>query len=368
MGELPVALVVGGHGHDGSGAVAHHDIVGNKDGHHLAGQRVHGGQALDLEAGLFLGQLGALEFGFLGAHIAVRFDIRHIGDLAGVLIDERMLGRHDHEGHAEQGVGPGGVNFHGFVRLVQRELDERAGRFSDPVDLLLLDVFGIIHMLQAFQQLVGVLGDAQIPHILGQLHHVAVADVALAALAVLVGKHHLAGGAVVHQGLVPEHHAVFKQLQENPLGPLVIVGIGGVHFAAVIEGEAQLLELHPEVVDVLLGHDGGMDVVLDGIVLRGQAESVPADGEQHVITLHPAHAGNNVHGRVGAGMPHVQAVAGGIREFDQGIKLGLGMILRRGKSLVVVPVFLPLGFNLSRYIGLDRHCESLLQSLRIVTL
>ena len=40
-----------------------------------------------------------------------------------------------------------------------------------------------------------------------------------------------------------------------------------------------------------LGDDGGVDVVLDGVVLRGQAEGIKADGEQHVVAVHPASCG-----------------------------------------------------------------------------
>ena len=137
-----------------------------------------------------------------------------------------MLRRHDHEGDAEEGVRAGGVDFQRLVHAVQREVHESAGGAPDPGDLLLLDALGIVHGLKPFQQLVGILGDAQVPHVLGQLHHVAVAHVALAALAVLVGEDHLAVGAVVDQRLGAEHQAVLEQLQEDPLGPLVVVRQG----------------------------------------------------------------------------------------------------------------------------------------------
>ena len=40
LGEGPVALVLGRHGHDGPGAVAHEHVVGHVDRHRLAGERV----------------------------------------------------------------------------------------------------------------------------------------------------------------------------------------------------------------------------------------------------------------------------------------------------------------------------------------
>ena len=40
--EILVALVVGGHGHDGAGAVAHQHVIGDPDGHARAVDRVDG--------------------------------------------------------------------------------------------------------------------------------------------------------------------------------------------------------------------------------------------------------------------------------------------------------------------------------------
>ncbi len=87
-----------------------------------------------------------------------------------------------------------------------------------------------------------------------------------------------------------------------------------------------------EVGDVLLGDDGRMDVVLDGVVLRGQAEGVKADGEQHVIALHPLLAADDIHRREGAGMADVQALAGGIGELDQAVELGHEVIGQDGQA------------------------------------
>ena len=73
---------------------------------------------------------------------------------------------------------------------------------------------------------------------------------------------------------------------------------------------------------LLLGDDGGVDVVLDGVVLGGQAEGVEPDGEQDVVALHALFAGDDVHGGEGPGMAHVQALTGGIGELDQPVELG----------------------------------------------
>ena len=74
-------------------------------------------------------------------------------------------------------------------------------------------------------------------------------------------------------------------------------------------------QLLAEVRNVLLRHDAGMHVVLDGVVLGRQTKRVVADGIKHVVALHAALARNHIHGGVAARMTHVQACAAGIREL-----------------------------------------------------
>ena len=59
---------------------------------------------------------------------------------------------------------------------------------------------------------------------------------------------------LVHQftgmdGLIGQ--AVLEQLKEDPLGPLVIAGVGGVHHPVPVEGIAQHVQLLGEVGDVV---------------------------------------------------------------------------------------------------------------------
>ena len=181
--ELPVALVVRGNSHYGSGPVAHHNIVGNVYRYLLAGERIYRRQPRKADAGLILDKLCTLEFGLFGAFGAVSLDLVHIGDLGCVLIYHRMLGRHDHKCHAEERVGTRGVYAQLFIGLSgNTEVDERTLGFAYPVDLLLLYVGQIIDLIESFKQTVRVLRYAQIPYVLGLLHNVAVADIALAAL------------------------------------------------------------------------------------------------------------------------------------------------------------------------------------------
>ena len=166
-----------------------------------------------------------------------------------------------------------------------------------------------------------------------------------------VGQAALAARAPVdrHFGLIGQ--PLLIELQEDPLRPLEVVRVGGVDLARPVEGEADALELLAEVIDVLLRHPGGVDVVLDGVVLGRQAESVPADREEHVIALHAALAGDDIHRRVAARMADVQTRAGGIRELDQRVEFRLFMAGFRLKAMGVLPFLLPLQLNLFGIVG-----------------
>ena len=352
LGEFPVALVVGGHGHDGTGAVAHQDVIGNPHGNLPAVDGVDGPDALNLHAGLVLVQFRAFEVAFAGGLGPIGSDFVVIGDEVLMLFQQRMLRRHDHIGGAEEGVRPGGEDAQ-LVAGGEGEIHFRALAAADPVALLHLDPLDEVHGVQTVQQLLGVGGDAQHPLGLDLADHLAAAAFALAAHHFFVGQADLAAGAPVDGHFLLIGQARLEQLQENPLGPLVILLVRGGNFPVVIEGEAQALELRAEAGDVVVGHLGGVNVIFDGEVLRGQAEGVVADGEQHVIALHAALTGDDVHGRIGAGMAHVQARARGIGELDEGIELGLLVGFFGGKRMVLFPVCLPAGLDLLRVV--DRN-------------
>ena len=73
FGELEVAFVVGGDGHDGAGAVAHHHVVCNPDGDGLLVDGIDG-VCTGEDAAFVLVEVAAIEVGFVGAGVLVGFD------------------------------------------------------------------------------------------------------------------------------------------------------------------------------------------------------------------------------------------------------------------------------------------------------
>ena len=241
MSEGVVAVVVGGHRHDGAGAVAHEDVVGHEDRHALAVDRVDAPQAGE-DAGLgtalvrALGLGGRGGVGAVGGHRLARGGVPGLPGLAGALgpgdrhgqgggvlglagaqqaAQQRVLGGHHHEGSAEERVRTGGVHGElsggllrgaacGAGRLSQAldgEGDVGTLGAADPVALHGLDLLGPVHGVQVLGQAVTVGGDAHHP-----LAQVALEDGVVATLGtalagdLLVGQHRAQAGAPVDRG------------------------------------------------------------------------------------------------------------------------------------------------------------------------
>ena len=88
-----------------------------------------------------------------------------------------------------------------------------------------------------------------------------------------------------------------------------------------------------------------MDAGFDGVILRRQAERVEADGEQHVIPLHPALARNHLKAGIRLDMAHVHARAAGIGEFHQRVEFGLIGAVERAENAFLFPTVLPFLFG-----------------------
>ena len=148
----------------------------------------------------------------------------------------------------------------------------------------------------------------------------------------------------VHQLVLDENR--LERLQENPQGPLIVARVSSVHDEIPVEAVAQHLQPAGDVLNVLLGDDGGLDAVLDIEVLGGQPENIEANEERHIVTLHALFTGGNVNGGEGTGIAHVQAGDAGIAELDQTAKLGTTLVSGDGGiEPALFPPVLPLLFN-----------------------
>ena len=273
---------------------------------------------------------------------------------------ERALGRQQEEAHAEEGVrargedGDLGVRGRHAVDVGQGEVDLGALGAADPVGLHGTHALGPLALeeLEVVEQLLGVVGDLEVP--LGEralLGNRAAAP-ALAVDDLLVGEHGLAAGAPVDRRGVAVHQALLPHLEEDPLAPLVVLGVAGVEHAVVVVGEAHAAHGLGGLCDVLVGPDARLRVVLDGGVLGGQAKGVIAHRVQHVKAAHAGLARHGVADRVVARVAHVQ-VARGVREHLQHVLLGLLGALLGLVEFLGIPLRLPARLDLLGVVGRD---------------
>ncbi len=253
-----------------------------------------------------------------------------------------MLRRQHHVGGAEERVGPRREHRERVVAALEPEVDLGALAAPDPVGLHELDLLGPVDGPEVVQQALRVVGDAEVPLLEVLLGHQAAAAPAAAVLDLLVGEDRL-----VHRAppLLPGRlvgQAALVEQQEEPLRPAVVVGEAAGDLARPVERQADHVHLAVVVGDVALGGDARVDAHLDGVVLRGQAERVPAHGVEHVEALHALEARDRVGGDVVAAVADAQPVAGRVREEVEGVELGLVALVGRAVGVALLPEALPL--------------------------
>ena len=409
LGEFKVAVVVCRHGHDRSGAIRGQHIVGHPDRDGCARERMHDARA-GKHARFVAGQVGAVEVALSRRRLAIRADrltLRRRRER----VEQRMLRCDDHEGHAVERVGAGrvdaehiigrplgqaGFGTQRFPLLVGRittvssrdeEIDLGAGAPADPVALELLDARGPVEALEFAVEPVSVGGDPQHPLPQRNSHHRMTAPLADPADHLLVGQHRAERRAPVHRRLrlvgEPVSVAVgrdgrftlagdlggdrqfgdrpallqggvepgVEELEENPLRPADVFGVGRCQRTVPVVTEAEHLQLTAERVDVALGALPRRRAGADRMLLRRQAEGVEAHRMHHGRAPHPLEPGHDVGGGVALWVAHVQPVATGVGEHVEHIRLAARRQPRRGEGAVRVPPGLPLRFDLGRLVA-----------------
>ena len=273
------------------------------------------------------------------------------GALAREALDERVLGREQHEGGAVDRVDAGREDLDGVARRAgDRKPDARALGAPDPVPLH-RDHFvrPVRQRVQAFQQLVRVRGDAEEPLIELTRDDGRSAAPARPVDDLLVGENRLAARAPVHVGALAVREAALQHLEEDPLIERVVLGQARGDLTAPRVTDPQPLQLPFHVGDV--GQRGGLGVnaALDRGIFGRQSERVPPERVQHVEAAHPLHARHHVADQVVADVPDVR-VAGRVREHLEAVELLARGIFDDLEDRVGCPARLPFLVELLRFV------------------
>ena len=283
---------------------------------------------------------------------------------------QRGVGGDHHEGGAVQRVRAGGEDGDGARRAVGEldvEVDVGALGATDPVALHGQHPVrpGALELLHVVEQPLGVVGDLEVPLVQLALGHLGAAALAHALHDLLVGQHGLVVGAPVDRAVLAVGQAPLAELQEQPLGPAVVLRVGGVQPVRPVEGDRVATERLRLGLDVGVGVDRRVLVVLDRGVLGGQTEGVPADRVQHVEALLPPVARDDVVQRHHLGVAHVQ-VAGGVGEHRQRVALLRALGRRPGAELVeLVPYRAPLVLDRGDVVGHGLLLGGLTRAVRV---
>ena len=138
-----------------------------------------------------------------------------------------------------------------------------------------------------------------------------------------IGKNGTKVGAPPDRFFVHIGKASLEELEENPLGPLVVARIGRVNLSIPVDGKPYAFDLPAEVVYISLGGDGRVGAGFDRILLCWKSKSVPTHGMEHIITTGLFIACQNVGSDIPLGVANMQASSGWIGEHIQSIVLGL---------------------------------------------
>ena len=240
--EVEVSLVVRGHGHDGTRSVVGEHVVASPHRDLRTIDRV-GGLHPQVDAGLLvLGGL-TLDLGLLLHLFEVLLEgwTLLVGD---DLVSQSGVGGDDHERGTEQGVRASGEHTDRLVAPIDAEVDVGALGSSDPVALHGEDAIGPVALepVHVVEQTLGVVGDLEVPLIELTLGDDGATTVAAAVLDLLVGQHGLVVGAPVGPRVLAVGQPLLEELQEEPLGPVVVLLVGGVQSLAPVEGDAVAAE------------------------------------------------------------------------------------------------------------------------------
>jgi len=225
-------------------------------------------------------------------------------------------------------------------------------------------------------QLLGVVGDGEEPLVevtLLDVRSTAPADTATVGVAVAsassrfafigfrrrfdlrVSKHCLTVRTPVHRRRAVVDQPLIVELGEQPLVPLVVVGVAGSDFPGPVVAKAHLPEVVFHLVDTGSGPGFGVSVPFVGRVLRRQAEGVPPHRVKHLVTGHPPIPGVRVGNGVVSDVPHMQR-AGGVGKHSQHVRR-VRSVGRAFENALSLPGLLPVLLNPSVVIS-ARHLLS----------
>src|SRR6059036_1702395 len=109
----------------------------------------------------------------------------------------------------------------------------------------------------------------------------------------------------IDRRLLPEGDPRLEELQEDPLRPLVIAGVGGRELVTPVEHAAEAPQLAAERLDVLGNELRRMRADRKRVILGMNAECVESDRLEYIVALEPLEPAVNIGAGEREHVPHV---------------------------------------------------------------
>ncbi len=348
--KFPVTLIVCRNCHDGAGTVSHEYIVANPNRNLLAVYRIDGTDAVKKNTGLLFRKLGTLKIGLPGSHLTISRNVRIVIQTIPIPVNQRMLRRNYHIGSAKQGIRTGCIYGKLLVNSDKLEINLRTLGTANPVFLGNLNLLDVIDLIQIVNQLLCILGNLEHPLAFNLTDNLASAALTYTVNNLFVGKTDLTGGTPVNRHLRLIRKSLLEKLQENPLRPLIVPGIGGIYLSAPVKGVAKALQLLLKTSHIVCSNGLRMNFILNCVVLGRETKCIPSHRIKNIIPLHTALSCYNIKSGIRSWMTYMKALSGRIRELNQRIVLRLRIIGTGYKCLLLIPDILPFFLNLFRIV------------------
>ena len=209
-------------------------------------------------------------------------------------------------------------------------------------------------MIEARQQIVGIVGDLEKP--LGEFALLDRRARAPAAAVdhLLVGEHRLIDRVPIDLRLLARDQARGEEVEEQLLLMLVIARIAGRDLARPVERKPHRLQLRPHGRDIGVGPFRRTGVVLHGGVLGRQSERVPAHRMEDVEPARAPIARHHVAHGVVAHMAHVDAPRR-IGEHLEHVIFRARIVVFGLEDLRVRPGLAPFGLGFAHVVSFGPH-------------
>ena len=217
-GEVEVALIVGGDGHDRAGSVVGEHVVRDVDGQPLRVYRID--RVKPCEDARLLRRRSALR-GLLRRRAANV--VAHLLRLDPG--DELVLRSEHEERRAVERVRAGREHGHVLVQALDPEEDLRTVRAADPVSLASLDRLRPVEGVEVVEQRLSVVRDAEEPLLHETGLDLRATPLAAAVVHLLVRENGLVVWAPLDWGSLSEREPALVELEELPLLPAVVLGL-----------------------------------------------------------------------------------------------------------------------------------------------